>query len=85
MLTEISSIKRRLTELEAGAPLAVYVNGELVGVRDIVDFRADGMGTVIIGELLEDRVVIRVESGSYAISAAPAAIMVSGSEAVIIV
>lgn len=80
-LREIESLRRRVRALELGAPVIVLVEGQLIGVRNAIDFRAVGPEVQITGEATTDRVIVTVRVGSVVVAAEPAQIGVGGMEA----
>lgn len=77
----VSALRLAVQSLQSGAPVAVHVNGELIGVRNIVDFVTDGAGVTLIGQATDDRVIVRVAVGSYVVTAEPAHLLVGGGDA----
>lgn len=80
LMADMASLRRRVTSLEAGAPVSVYIEGDLIGTRRIVDLRAPaGADVSLHGELTEDRVIVYVTTGFVKMSLTPATIRIYGS------
>lgn len=77
---QVASLTRRVSALEQAAPVAVFVNGELVGVKSAIDFRSAGQDVVIIGAVAGDRIVVTISTASQSMTVEPTGLVVSGED-----